>query len=70
MKELTKDGVRCFIEKGELLFQQIQGPGGGMPLTVSDGVARIIDLVHSGDSYTVKYEKSDGKVVEEGLYLD
>lgn len=69
MKEITTDGIRCFIENNELLFQQIEGSNQSLPLMVSDGVARIIGLVRDGDTYTVKYEKSDGKLVEEGLYL-
>ncbi|WP_019140447.1 hypothetical protein [Noviherbaspirillum massiliense] len=69
MNEITKDGIRCFIEKGELQFQQMDGADPSMSLTVADAVSRIVDLTRSGASYIVKYEKTDGKVVEEELYL-
>jgi hypothetical protein len=70
MKDIMTDSIRCYIEPNERLLALVIGHE---PQLLSENVSDIISLSHNRDpeaeSYTVRYEKTNGKMEDVRLKL-
>ncbi|WP_019141690.1 hypothetical protein [Noviherbaspirillum massiliense] len=67
MEDVKKDGMRFFIEDGQLIAQALHGD---QPLAIASDVLRILDVTHTAASdnfYTVRFERLNGEIAVEDV---